>query len=340
MTARFAWHADRYDPALASIRYRLLDPMAALVRQGVAIERFDAAHAASYRGIIFSKSHSAEAVAIARAAKGRGQRVIVDLCDNLWAAHRIGHASAARIARMTEMLRLADRVTFATEALAAQIAKEVPGLAAPFDVVPDTLDITPPASPALSLRERVALGSLRRFHARHAGALHCVWFGKSLGQASGYAHVGAAVARLAQFGETHPVTLTILSNAWWKYRRARRGWPVATHYMPWTLATAPTALAMHRVAVIPVERNDYTTGKTINRPASALLAGLGVIADAIPSYEELRPYIALGDWEGGLVRYLEWSAETQAMLAAGRGHLAARYSPDAVAAQWRTILEG
>ena len=336
---RYAWHADRYDPSLASIRYRLFDPMAALQRQGIAIERFDTARAAAYDAIIFSKSHTPEAVAIARAAKAAGQRVIMDLCDNLYAAHRIGHASAGRIARMTEMLQMADRITFATAALAGQIAKEVPGLAAPTAVVPDTLDVEPPTPARLSLRERIALGSLRRFHARHAGALQCVWFGKSLGQASGYAHIGAAVERLARFGEAHPVTLTIVSNAWWKYRRARGAWPVATHYMPWTLATVQQVLAMHRVAIVPVERNDYTAGKTINRPASAVLAGLGVVADAIPSYEELRPYIALDDWEGGLARYLEWSPDTQATLAAGRAHLAARYSPDAVAAVWRDILE-
>ena len=49
------------------------------------------------------------------------------------------------------------------------------------------------------------------------------------------------------------------------------------------------ALARHRVAVIPVECNAYTVGKTMNRPATAIMAGLGVVGDAIPSYEELRP---------------------------------------------------
>lgn len=338
--ARFAWHADRYDPRLASIRYRLLQPLAALQDAGVPIERWRADHGGGYEATIFCKSHSAEAVTIARAARASGRRVIVDLCDNLFAAHRVGHASAGRVERLTEMLRLADRLTFSTATLAEQIAQEVPGLAAPIEVIPDTLDVDPPAPVGLSLAERGTLAMLRRFHRRHAGALHCVWFGKSLGRASGYAHLGAAAAHLERFAERHPVTLTIVSNAWLRFRRARRDWSIPTHYCPWTLATAQPVLAMHRVAVIPVEGNDYTAGKTMNRPATALLAGLGVVADAIPSYEELRPFITLGDWQGGLERYRAWSAETEAQIAAGRRHLARRYGPEAVARRWRAILEG
>ena len=335
MIARFAWHADSYDRRLASIRYRLLAPLDALRRQGVAIEQYQAGR--DYAAIIFSKSHSPAAVAAARRARAGGHEVIFDLCDNLFAAQRAGHASGARVARLREMLGLATHLTFSTATLAEQIAEEVPGLRAPTSVIPDVLDIDPPAALPLSLRDQVALASLRRFHARHAGALHCVWFGKSLGQASGYAHVGAAARELGRFA--HPTTLTIVSNDWLGYRGARRRWPVPVTYVPWTLASAAIALARHRVAVIPLEQNDYTAGKTINRPATALLAGLGVVADALPSYEELRPFIALDDWQGGLERYRQWSDETAAALAAGRAHLAAAYGADAVAARWRAILE-
>ena len=76
----------------------------------------------------------------------------------------------------------------------------------------------------------------------------------------------------------------------------------------------------------------------MNRPATALLLGLGVVADAIPSYEELRPFISLDDWQGGLARYRDGSAETQAQIEAGRRHLTERYSADAVADRWAEVL--
>ena len=96
--------------------------------------------------------------------------------------------------------------------------------------------------------------------------------------------------------------------------------------------------AEHRVALIPVQRNDYTTGKSINRPATAILAGLGVVADSIGSYEELRPYVALDDWQGGLARYADdWTGE-QPRLAAARAHLEHRYGAGTAAARWDAVL--
>lgn len=335
--ATIGWHADSYDETLASVRYRLLLPLAALRDAGVAIERYDPARADDYRAVVFCKSHSPAAVAIARGLHARGAPVIYDLCDNLFAAARIGHASAARCERMRAVLGLASHVTFATDALRQQIAAEVPEIAAPMSVVPDAIEVDPPALPArLGPVDRMHIARLNRFLARHDGALHAIWFGKNLGRAAGYVHLAAAAEQLAQFGA--PATLTIMSNDRLRAWAAARRWRVPVHYTPWRLATARALIARHRVALIPVERNDYTQGKTINRPATALLAGLGVVADPIPSYEELRPFIVLGDWPVGLARYAEWSDATQATLAAGRAHVAARYGPAAVAAQWRAVL--
>src|SRR3546814_4007213 len=65
-----------------------------------------------------------------------------------------------------------------------------------------------------------------------------------------------------------PVTLTVISNSRLKYLKARLGWRgVPTHYMPWAMNSFYEALSVHDAAVIPVERNGYTIGKTINRPA-------------------------------------------------------------------------
>lgn len=335
--ARFGWHADSYDPSLASVRYRLLMPLAALQAQGVPIARFDAGRdPASYRAVIFSKSHSAGAVAAARALRAAGRAVVLDLCDNLVAAHAVRHVSDARLARFREMLGYATHLTFSTAMLADQIADAFPYAASDRRVIPDALDMPAPPSPPETPQGVRQIAGLDRFLGRHPDALHAIWFGKSLGRVSGYAHLHAIAARLA--AQPFPVTLTVLSNARLRWWLEQWRWRVPVRYVGWRQETAAAILARHRVAVIPVAANDYTVGKTINRPATAILAGLGVVADAIPSYEELRPFVALDDWDGGFARYRhQWAAE-QERLAAAQAWLAARYSPDAVAQQWRALL--
>lgn len=332
--ARFGWHADNYDTSLASVRYRLLMPLAALQAQGVPIERFDPARGpASYDAVIFSKSHSTGALAAAQALRAAGRAVVFDLCDNLYAAHAVRHVSDARLARFQAMLDCATHLTFSTAMLAEQIA--IVG-DKPRHVIPDALDMpgTPAVAPSPAGTRQLA--RLDHFLGKHPEALHAIWFGKSLGRVSGFAHLHAAAARLA--AQPFPITLTVVSNARLRWWLGRWRWRLPVHYVGWRQETAATVLARHRVAVIPVAANDYTVGKTINRPATAILAGLGVVADAIPSYEELRTFIALDDWDGGLARYRHHWPEEQARLAEGQAWLAQRYSSDAVARQWRELL--
>ena len=336
--ALIGWHADNFDPSLASIRYRLLAPMQAMQARGVPIDRFDRARPAeSYRAVLFSKSQSAEAVTIARAARAAGRAVIYDICDNVFAAAEAGQFSAGRLERVQELLSLATHVTFSTATLAEQFAGNLPGLTASRSVIADTLDVEPSAATPCN-RARADLAALKCFLARRSGALHCVWFGKSLGRLSGYVHVNAAVAELERYAASHPTTLTVISNNRLGYWRSRPRWRVPTHYMPWNAATFQEALRLHRVALIPLESNAYTVGKTLNRPATALLAGIGAIADPIPSYQELAPFITLGNWQEGLERYHAWDERTQADVAAGRDWLVDRYGPVPIAAQWEQVL--
>jgi len=182
------------------------------------------------------------------------------------------------------------------------------------------------------------LQALRRFLASHPGALHCVWFGKSQGRLSGIAHLGSAVEALQRFSARHPATLTVISNARWRYWREAVGWRLPSFYIPWSLATSGRALSLHRVAVLPVERNGYTAGKSINRAATAIMAGLGVVADPLPSYEELAPFVPLGDWQAGLARHLEVPPAADPDLGAARDYLERRYGAAAVADLWTRLL--
>jgi len=334
---RFGWFAKSFDPRKASIRLRLLAPMAALRGRGIDIEPFRRAGARDYDAIIFSKSFTRTAVRTARAAEAAGQAVIVDICDNMFdQAQRAGRS--AKRARIVEQLRRATLITVATPALGAQLVRHLPDVGTKLRVVPDMLEDLTAAGGACSALDRWRLARLRRFVGRHRGALHCVWFGKSSGDAAGLAHLDAAAGALERFAARAPITLTVIGDERRAVAQAARGWALPHHYMPWSLASFGAALRMHRVAVIPVGRNDYTAGKTINRPATAILAGLGVVADAIDSYEELRPFIALDDWQSGLARYAEGWDEEQPRIEAARALLHRRYGPDAVADRWQAVL--
>jgi predicted glycoside hydrolase/deacetylase ChbG (UPF0249 family) len=340
MAVAIGWHADAIDARIASIRYRLLQPMAALQAGGTSVALFDDQQPlGDYSAIVFSKSYGPHAIDIARAARGLNVGVIFDLCDNIFAAHQAGKASEQRVARLREMLALATHLTFSTAELAKQILALRYHRTDRSTVIADVIAKSAEPTDAITRRGERDLTALDRFLRRNPGALHCIWFGKSLGALSGYVHVDRAVRELEAFARVRPVTLTIQSDERLRYLLARRRWHVPTHYVPWRLDTADAALARHRVALIPVERNAYTIGKTINRPATALLNGLDVVADPIPAYEELRSFIELDDWQRGLRDAGAHEADASSGVARGRAYLEANYGAVAIAGQWRRMLE-
>ena len=337
---RFGWHAKSYNPKMASIRLRMLMPINFLRGCGMEVEPYSSeVGPQGYDVLLFSKSFSDEAVQIAREARRLGKPVVYDICDNLFEA-RVRLDTPGRLGRVREMMTLATHITFSTEVLARQVQSVMPEIAEKSRVVPDVIeDLAGQRQIENSSGEQRQLAQLERFLSSHEGALHCVWFGKSQGKLSGFAHLGAAVRQLEVFARSHPVTLTIISNDRWRYWKAAFGWKLPTHYMPWSLGTFQQSLKLHDVAIVPVERNQYTVGKTINRPATAIAAGLGVIADSIDAYEELRPFIALDDWQEGLRRYAEKSPREEARLEAARQHLYRQYGTETVGQMWKTLLE-
>ena len=78
--------------------------------------------------------------------------------------------------------------------------------------------------------------------------------------------------------------------------------------------------------------------KTVNRLALALLLGVPVVADAIPSYEELRPYALLGEWAAGLWDYIEDRARRRREVRAGQRYLRSKYTPARVVSQWSAVF--
>ncbi|WP_311269769.1 hypothetical protein [Sphingobium sp. WCS2017Hpa-17] len=336
---RFAFYAKRYARSKASIRLRVLEPMAAMRDAGIDIRRYPKIKGpAGYDAIIISKAFGRGAVKAVSAAQKAGCGLIFDICDNRFANNR-SKGSPRHGIRTSQLLSQADLVTVPTQTMGALLSSSTPEIRDRIRVVPDMLeDISSLSTLSLSLRERLRLRRLRRFLANHAGALHVVWFGNNMAGMSGVGQLDEAVAHLRTFAGQHPVTLTIISNKPAIYREAAPHWGLPSVFMPWSLVSFPIALQEHRVAIIPVSRNDYTAGKSINRPATAIMAGLGVIADSIESYEELRPFIVLDDWQGGLSRYaFDWEGE-QNRLSEARAHLDRHYGRQRVAERWEEVL--
>jgi hypothetical protein len=336
-SALYGWYAQTFSDAIASIRLRCFTPMAALRDLGLDVERFDPSHANRYGAVVFSKIYDEKAIAAARALKAAGARVILDLCDN----HFYGDDAFTRerTGRLGRMIEAADLVVSSTAVLTDQLRERFPGIADRLTLIPDYLEEASASQP--TFLDRLALGRLDRFFARTPGSLRLIWFGN---HGAGPAPAGMADLALirtaveAQAAAT-PLTLTVMSNSLAKYLRLVRPWAIPTIYLGWTAGRADAVLRRHHVAVLPINRNPFTVAKTINRPATALRAGLGVIADAIPSYEELRPYIPLDDWAGGLRRYAETRPSADPGIAAARAHLQHAYRPEAITALWRSALE-
>ena len=66
--------------------------------------------------------------------------------------------------------------------------------------------------------------------------------------------------------------------------------------------------------------------------------GLPAVADAIPSYEELRPYALFGDWRESLARYAADAGLRRGHARAGRAYLRAKYTRRRVVDQWAAFL--
>ncbi|WP_420145066.1 hypothetical protein [Sphingobium sp.] len=337
---RFAFYAKRYSRRKASIRLRLLEPMAAMRDLGVKVRLYPKVRGPQgLDAVVISKAFGRGAEKAIRAVRKSGCGLIFDICDNRFANNRV--KGSAKHARRTNMLLTqADIVTVPTAVMGDLLAASAPDIADRIRVVPDMLeDVSALGDMRPSFLERRRLRRLRDFLDDHSDALHLVWFGNNMTGISGVGQLDDAVARLKAFAARHPVTLTIINNKPAVYREASKGWDIPSFYMPWSLIAFPAALKMHRAAIIPVSRNDYTAGKSINRPATAIMAGLGVIADSIASYEELRPFIALDDWEEGLARYaFRWDAE-QPRLTQAREHLDRHYGRQHVAERWAHVLE-
>ena len=85
--------------------------------------------------------------------------------------------------------------------------------------------------------------------------------------------------------------------------------------------------------------NAFTQVKTNNRIALSLSLGLGVVADAIPSYQAFADCAFLDDWEQGLLAYLNRPQLVDEHVGCARRLIQERFSAQVIAKRWRVLFD-
>lgn len=298
------WKPQNPTPRSASTRIRCLNTLRELRGRGYPAELYRPARQRRYRAVVLSKARNRRDLELAEQLKASGVRIAFDMCDNHFVL------DAERVALLRAMLELADHWVVSSEVL-AQVVRDESGTRKPLTVIEDAVESSL-KGPLLDIRGRLdsarELARLDRFlgSEAHRAAGHLVWFGNHRASyaSSGLVHVSARRREIEAVHRIQPLTLTVISNSQEAFDEIFSDWKIPTHYMRWSAHSFFRALRRHDIAIIPIERNPFTSVKTNNRLALSLSLGLGVVADTIDSYRVFSECAQLDRWEEGLLAYL------------------------------------
>ena len=196
-------------------------------------------------------------------------------------------------------------------------------------MVDDALEIPAPVT-GVATRLATSVAARRR---------QILWFG-----AAGSYDLPFGMRDLGRALRDHPDVLpcnsrlVVCSNARDVFEREVAATGVVASYRTWRRRTFSFVARRADVALLPISVNPYTVGKTSNRIATALLHGLPVVTDRLPSYAPFDPYVIYGTYREGLEAYLA-DRELARMHVAG-GSVVARelYAPERITWQWRRAI--
>jgi hypothetical protein len=323
---RVGWKPKHHDPRVASVRFRCLTPLGHLRREGFPVEVFKRKRLETYDAVIFSKLYEHDDQEMAYALRGRGARVLLDLCDNHFynPKNLPIYAAAARDLRI--MAELANRIICCSPALAEVIREELSPSLPPL-VVGDAVE-------AFDARVRKRPSGNNPFR--------ILWYGLhgSPNAPSGMEDVRRINPQLRRVAGATSAELVVVSNNQEVFARLREDLPIAARYRAWSTDAFAEELSRADVVVIPVSSNPYTRCKSNNRLATALWHGVPVIADSIPAYQELSNYAVLDDWDRGFQLALARDPSLIARTEAGKAVVRTRFNARAISLQWRAAIEG
>lgn len=323
--ARIAFKPAAPTPELASARLRAFLPCQYLADAGWDCEIFDAARFDQYEIVVFQKAYQHEDLDLVAQLRRRGARTVFDLCDNHFYDPEARPILQERAERLRRMIDLVDMVTVSTPILAQLIDRHA--------VVID--DVLEPV-------HCDATAPIRRWWRQVSGApLRVVWFG---GAGLEYPPFGLVdlqriVPELNVAHARTPIRLTVISNSREIFARIATKCDFPIIYREYRTATFQRLFQRQDLCLVPVNVNPFTICKTLNRPALSLTLGLPVIADAIPAYEELRPFITFGDWTDNILDCANHRSAWYRQALAGAAYLNGKFTRRHVVKQWGSVLK-
>lgn len=339
----YGWWPHTISPRIASYRIRCHNIMQRLNREGLNCGIWQPGMPAP-RVLILFKRYDRKTLDTALALRDTsGCAILLDICDNHFHADIKNNAFDLRELELRRAALAADLIVASTDYLAEQIRHNT-GSRKHIVVIGDALD-TPQSQRKKALRGVRARWQLAKLQQRLETTKvpkgrRLVWFGNH-----GSPNVAGGLSDLATIGDSltrahnvSPLHLTVISNNHRKYNQTFKNWTLPTSYLEWDPGTFSNALSLHDTCVIPIGGNPFTLSKTNNRPATALLHGLRVIADPIPSYLELAQFISLGNWDRSLELELRSRDEPDLRLTHAAAWLKKNYGIESISNRWLGTL--
>lgn len=321
--------AEQPYSSLASERYRVLMPARLLCGWGHTVSAVPAAcppqaaiwdEALAADVVVVSKVFSGEVLQVLERARGRGARIVVDLCDN-----HFDHVDMPELSRIyTQLCRQADALMVSTSALGDLIVERF-GRFAP--VIDD-----PYEAPAVEPR-----------FAPHGGPLQLVWFGSP----TNFATCEAMIPVLGRLHRTLPLALNVVTDpAGGEVPRrlaqlaAESSPMLEIEFTAWSLERTWSAIRAADLVVIPSLEDARKQVKGPNRLVDSLRCGRFAVAYPLPAYQPLGQYAWLGkDLAAGIRWALDNQAAVLARLQAGQRYVEARFAPAVIVRAWESNLQ-
>ena len=308
---------------LASARYRVLIPAQSLARLGHQVQLASLGPGAWPQQVtdapcdvlVISKSFHAANEDLARAMRGRGVKVVVDLCDDHFDSAEFG-------GHFRNLVALADTVVASTQAMAESVKRNTGREAT---VITDPVE-GPRGFPKFAPR---------------LPWLRVAWFGHP----SNLTGIAAKADELRALAAHVPVQLSIVSAPWPEtppfIAELQKANPakLRIELVPWSMETTWKTLAEADRTWIPVAESTRTAVKSPNRLLASLWAGRTVVADPVPSYMPFADLVPIGKGlMAGALEVLGDPSATEGRVREAQRRIARLHSPFECGRQWARAL--
>lgn len=322
MSLRAAWVPFMASRKVASVRLRTFNPVAALNSRGLEARVLTRGEPSPDEVLVFQKAYSPAHLDLAVRHRSKGGVAVLDLCDNHFTEGESSPALVARSAQLRRMLEQVDLVSVCTPELGEMV---------PHPRVVSVIDALDPVG---------HVGAVGRVGQRHRRRRRVLWFGTAGAHdlPFGIRDLGRVLPSMGKAAAATPFELVVMSNSRKAFAGLDRPVGLPARYVPWGRRSFNLMASLSDVAILPVEVNDVTRGKTSNRVATAFQHGLAVVTDPLPSYLEFRDCVRFGAYAANVVEYLTSPAMRDEHVHLGRERVGDLYSVDNVVAQWTEAL--